>query len=107
MQWSHAVCDFLTCLSASLSSLNSFSYSLTASCCFRAAALFVYEVKPPLGLKGFLLSCQFLPAGPRRRKISQEEKGKVGEKSGGLGAYHFCVLIWPHWLRVLELWTTW
>ncbi len=54
-----------------------------ASCCLRASTLFAYEVNPALGRKGFLLLCQFFPAGPRRCIVSQEGKGKVDGKSGG------------------------
>lgn len=70
----------LTCLSASFSSFNSFSCSLMASCCLRASTLFAYDVNPALGRKGFLLLCQFFPAGLRRCIVSQEGKGKADEK---------------------------
>lgn len=55
-----------TLRSASFSSLSSFSCSLTASWCLRASSLFAYEVMPLVGRNGFLVSCQFFPAGPRQ-----------------------------------------
>lgn len=51
-----------------------------ASCCLRASTLFAYDVNPALGRKGFLLLCQFFPAGLRRCIVSQEGKGKADEK---------------------------
>lgn len=53
----------LTWRSASFSSFSSFSCSLMASCCLRSSCLFANEVMPAAGRKGFLASCQFLPAG--------------------------------------------
>lgn len=80
-----------------------------ASCCLRASTLFAYDVKPALGRKGFLLLCQFFPAGPRRCMLARREKGKENltkKSGGGLGAYRSCVLILPQWWRVLRLRTT-